>query len=122
MRLHKHIAIAAALAALVATASFAGSTAAQNYPAYGMPNYTTWQPGWDTYRYDKHHVVLGIVAGFSPYRITIQRRGGDFQTIDLKNGTLIFPRGATPTQGEHAALVGYYSDGTFIANRVVLRP
>ncbi len=83
--------------------------------------YTTWQPEWDAYKYDKAHVMLGEVANFTPYRLTIQRRNGVQQTVDLKNGTLIYPTGATPTQGERAALVGYYSNGTFIANRVILR-
>ena len=38
------------------------------------------------------------------------------------HGTVIFPTGATPTMGERVALVGYYSSGTFIANRVILHP
>ena len=116
---------AVALAALAAPAMFGGPVAAQGYGyQYGpqsVPPYTTWQPGWDQYRYDRHHVMIGIVTAFSPYRLTIQRRNGAEQTIDLKNGTIIYPNGATPAQGERAALVGYYSNGTFIANRVVLR-
>jgi hypothetical protein len=66
--------------------------------------------------------MLGEVANFTPYRLTLERKNGAQQTVDLKNGTLIYPTGATPTQGERAALVGYYSNGTFIANRVILRP
>ena len=42
-------------------------------------------------------------------------------TIDLKNGTVILPTGATPTSTQHVAVIGYYSHGTFIANRVLLR-
>ena len=115
----------AALAALIGMGLAGGPASAQNYP-YGeepqyVPPYTTWQPDWDQNRYDRHHVMLGIVTGFSPYRLTIQRRNGVVQTIDLKNGTVIYPTGATPQQGERAALLGYYSNGTFIANRVVLR-
>jgi hypothetical protein len=41
--------------------------------------------------------------------------------IDLKHGTEILPTGATPTPGERVAIVGYYSNGTFIANRVIIR-
>jgi hypothetical protein len=89
---------------------------------YDVPPYTTWQPGWDTYQYDRHHVILGRVAAFAPYRLTVMRRNGDVQTIDLKHGTVILPTGATPTPGERVALVGYYSNGTFIANRVIIRP
>ena len=27
----------------------------------GAPAYTTWQPGWDTFQFDKRHVMLGTV-------------------------------------------------------------
>lgn len=87
-----------------------------------IPSYTTWQSGWDQYQYDRHHVMLGHVTAFTPYRLTVMRRNGDVQTVDLKHGTVIFPTGATPAPGERVALIGYYSSGTFIANRVILRP
>lgn len=97
--------------------------AAAQYDQYGPPpGYTTWQPGWDQYNYDRHHVMLGEVASFAPYRLTVMRRNGEVQTVDLKHGTEIYPTGATPSAGERVALVGYYSNGTFIANRVILRP
>ncbi|MGA8535702.1 MAG: hypothetical protein WB615_16460 [Candidatus Tumulicola sp.] len=110
-----------ALAALVAPASLSIPASAQAYPAYGYPTYTTWQPGWDADRYDRQHVMLGVVTGFSPYRLTVQRRNGVVQTVDLKNGTIIYPTGATPSPGERVALVGRYSYGTFVAKRVILR-
>lgn len=88
---------------------------------YGVPSYTTWQPGWDTYNFDKHHVMLGTVLSFAPYRLTVARHNGMVQTVDLKHGTIIYPTGATPTQGERVSLVGYYSNGTFVVNRVILR-
>ena len=119
--LQRTLITAAALAALIGGGFTGGHAAAQGYPPNYVPPYTSWQPGWDNYQFDRQHVMVGIVTGFSPYRLTIQRRSGVVQTIDLKNGTLIYPTGATPTQGERAALVGYYSNGTFIANRVVLR-
>jgi hypothetical protein len=113
---------AAALAALIGFGFAGGPASAQGYDQDDyVPPYTTWQPAWDQYQFDRRHVILGIVTGFSPYRLTIQRRNGMVQTVDLKNGTMILPTGATPTQGERAAIVGYYSNGTFIANRVVLR-
>lgn len=65
--------------------------------------------------------VVGVVTGFRSYRMTVQRASGQMQTIDLKNGTLIRPMGATPTQGEMAIVHGYYSNGTFIANSISLR-
>ena len=87
-----------------------------------IPPYTTWQPGWDAYQYDRQHVILGRVNDFHPYRLTVVRRNGNVQTIDLKNGTVIYPTGTTPMPGERVAIVGYYSNGTFIANRVIVRP
>ncbi|HEY2474816.1 MAG TPA: hypothetical protein VGI19_08425 [Candidatus Cybelea sp.] len=103
---------------LIGGAAIAPATAQD----YGMPGYTTWQPDWDTYHYDKHHVMLGTVTDFSPYRLTVMRHNGVVQTVDLKHGTIIYPTGATPTQGERVSLVGYYSNGTFVVNRVILRP
>jgi hypothetical protein len=112
-----------ALAALIAPLSRAAPAIAQAAPDQTTVTvYTTWQPDWDTNKFDKAHVMLGEVANFTPYRLTLERKNGVQQTVDLKNGTLIYPTGATPTQGERATLVGYYSNGTFIANRVILRP
>lgn len=87
-----------------------------------VPAYTTWQPGWDQHQYDRHHVILGHVSAFTAYRLTVTRHNGDVQTVDLKHGTVIFPTGTTPAPGMRVALVGYYSNGTFIANRVILHP
>ncbi len=111
------------LAVLIGS-SFFGSTGlavAQNYTAYGVPSYSVWQPAWDQYVYDRRHVILGMVVGFQPYRLQVQRRDGAVQDVDLKNGTIILPTGATPTPGERIAIVGYYSRGTFIVNRLVIR-
>jgi len=107
-----------ALAALFSTLSLTAPAFAQGY-AY--PAYTAWQPDWDAAKYDKHHVMLGVVTNFAPYRLTVQRRNGVVQTVDLKNGTRIYPIGGTPSPGERVALVGYYSNGTFVVNRVILR-
>jgi hypothetical protein len=108
----------------IATALLGASAASLSAPAaaqYDGPIYNGWQAGWDSYQFDRRHVILGTVQAFQPYRVTILRRNGNIQTIDLKNGTVILPTGATPTPGEHIAVVGYYSAGVFIANRVVLR-
>jgi hypothetical protein len=115
-----HIAITSLVAAVLLLGGAGGAIPA--LAQQDIPRYTTWQPGWDQYHYDRHHVMLGTVADFSPYRLTVARHNGMVQTVDLKHGTVIYPTGATPTQGERAALVGYYSNGTFIANRVILRP
>jgi len=119
----RNLQFALSLAVLIAS-SFFGSTGlamAQTYNAYGAPAYNAWQPAWDQYVYDRRHVILGRVVGFEPYRLQVQRRDGAVQGVDLKNGTVILPTGATPTPGERIALVGYYSRGTFIVNRLVIR-
>ena len=38
--------------------------------------------------------MLGTVANFTPYRLTVMRRNGNVQTVDLKNGTVIRPNGS----------------------------
>ena len=89
--------------------------------AHGVPAYTVWRPEWDSFHADRRHVILGTVAGFQPYRLQIARRNGRIRAIDLKNGTVILPTGATPAANDRVAAVGYYSNGTFVANRIILR-
>lgn len=116
--------IYALITSMAVAAFILGGFTSTSLPAsaqYDVPPYTTWQPGWDAYQYDRGHVLLGRVSAFTPYRLSIMRHNGNVQTIDLKHGTEIYPTGATPTPGEHVALVGYYSNGTFIANRVIIR-
>jgi hypothetical protein len=113
----------AALALLLAVSSAAAIPASAQVVERGphhVPMYRSWQPGWDAGRFDRHHVILGTVAGFAPYRLSVARRDGVVQQIDLKHGTVILPTGATPTATQRVAVVGYYSHGTFIANRVLL--
>ena len=121
----KRLAALAVFSALIVSA--AGAAQAQEVNAvvvvgpHGVPVYEQWQPAWDRYRFDHRHVILGTVANFEPYRLQVARRNGDMQMVDLKNGTVILPTGATPMQNERVAIVGYYSHGTFIANRVIIR-
>lgn len=118
--------MALAFAALLAAgASLATPAAAQYNPrfagAYNADTYDQWQRGWDHDRYDRRHVELGTVANFQPYRLDLRRPSGFVQQIDLKNGTVIVPRGGTPQPNQHVAVIGYFSNGTFIANRLILR-
>jgi hypothetical protein len=118
MKLH-----ALALAAGMAASLGFGATASAQYMGggYDGPMYRSWQPTWDNNQFDRRHVILGTVSDFHPYRLQVTRADGDTQTIDLKNGTRIFPTGMTPRINQRVAVVGYYSNGTFIANRVILR-
>ncbi len=87
-------------------------------PEYNSVN--AWEPTWDTGAYDRNHMILGTVGSFAPFRLTLTSSQGDTMTIDLKQGTVIRPNGLTPSSGQRVAVFGYWSNGTFIANRVVL--
>jgi hypothetical protein len=85
------------------------------------PRNRAWQPDWERGQFDRSHVILGKVTQFAPFRLQILRTNGTVQTIDLKHGTEILPTGETPGPNMRVAIMGYYSNGTFIANRVILR-
>lgn len=88
------------------------------------PQYNTydhWSPAWNNGNYDRHHVLIGTVASFQPYRLLLSRPNGAAVQIDLKNGTVIRPEGTNLSAGERVAVTGYWSKGTFIANRIILR-
>jgi hypothetical protein len=113
------VSLAAATASLPVAAQMTNTDTQMNAPD-GVPAYRTWQQSWNNGQFDRRHVILGTVSDFKPYRLTVARSNGMVQTIDLKNGTSIFPTGMTPTTNQPVAVVGYYSNGTFIANRVIL--
>ena len=96
-------------------------TSAQPFSDPSAPTYTKWQAKWDLRAFHDRHVIVGEVIDFRPYRVELRRSNGETQHVDLKHGTRIAPLGATPTPGERVALVGYYSQGTFIVNRLIIR-
>lgn len=97
-----------------------GSTSWNSFdPEYNSVD--AWNKTWDSGDFDRNHVLVGTVGSFSPYRLTVTSEQGDTMTIDLKNGTVIRPTGTTPQAGERVAVFGYWSNGTFIANRLVVR-
>jgi hypothetical protein len=110
---HRPIFLALALLATAGASALPAGAQMMN----DAPTYSRWQQGWDNNQYDRRHVILGTVANFQPYRLQVARRDGSVQTIDLKNGTVIRPTGETPAMNERVAVTGYYSHGTFIANR-----
>jgi hypothetical protein len=81
---------------------------------------SAWQPTWDTGKYDRNHVLLGTVGSFAPFRLTLTSQQGDTMVVDLKQGTIIRPTGSTPSAGQRVAVFGYWSNGTFVADRLVL--
>jgi hypothetical protein len=67
------------------------------------------------------HVLVGTVASFAPYRLLLARGPNRTTQVDLHDGTVIEPTGTSLTPGMHVLVRGYWSKGTFIANRIVLR-
>jgi hypothetical protein len=80
-----------------------------------------WDTAWDGATYDHRHYVIGTVSSFTAYRLSVARAGDEMMQIDLKKGTVIRPTGLNLAPGERVAVIGYWSKGTFIANRIVLR-
>jgi|GEM_PF-1264052 len=119
------------LGIFAASSALGGAQSAQNADSCGPsswsafdPEYNSvdaWSSAWDNGVYDRNHMLLGTVGSFSPYRLTLASQRGDTMTVDLKDGTIIRPTGSTPTAGQRVAVFGYWSNGTFIANRVILR-
>jgi hypothetical protein len=126
LRRARPLAIGLALFAGAASVARAqDAPAATNYNTFD-PAYDTvdsWNTAWDSGTYDHHHVLLGTVADFKPYRLLLQPAdpNGDATKVDLKNGTVIRPDGTQLAPGMRVAVLGYWSKGTFIANRVILR-
>ena len=70
------LALLAALVAFSAT-TFAPALADGDDPVYGphnVPQYVRWQDARERYEFDRHHVILGTVTGFAPYRLQVARR------------------------------------------------
>jgi len=119
----KKLLLSLTLGAIVSSAIAPDRASAAGGPFYdpGIPNYTQWQKSWDRAAFRNPHVIVGEVIDFRPYRVRLRRSSGKLETVDLKHGTQILPVDATPTPGERVALVGYYSNGTFVADRLIIR-
>jgi hypothetical protein len=123
------LALSAAFVLSAGAVALAQNAPMQSGPAgYGTfdPQYDSinaWNTAWDTGTYDRHHVLLGVVTDSKPYRLLLAPADPDGHAImvDLKNGTIIRPDGMTLAPGMNVAVLGYWSKGTFIANRIVLR-
>jgi hypothetical protein len=119
------IGIFAAASAVAAAQTSSSDPCASQQPTWNSfdtayDGINAWQPAWDTGSYDRNHMLLGTVGSFQAFRLTLANPAGDTITVDLKQGTTIRPNGLTPSPGERVAVFGYWSNGTFIANRVVL--
>jgi hypothetical protein len=113
--------LSAGAVALAQTTPMQGNNYGSFDPQYDTVN--AWNTAWDTGTYDRHHVLLGVITDSKPYRLLLAPADPDGHAtmVDLKNGTIIRPDGATLVPGMNVAVLGYWSKGTFIANRIVLR-
>ena len=70
-------------------------------------------------RYSHAYDLQGVVTFSEPYHMRVRVRD-DIYAVNLHDGTIIRPTGitVTPTMVVHVA--GYWSGGTFIANRIVV--
>jgi hypothetical protein len=107
-----------ALALALGSLSFGAATLPALAQAYYGPPPAWTEPDHDTPRHD----LAGVITYAAPYRIRL-RVGflGHTLPIDLHDGTVIWPTGTTLNPGMHVLVRGYWSDGTFIANRVRVR-
>jgi hypothetical protein len=58
-------ALALLLAIRWAAVALASAQEVLQYGPHHVPIYHAWQPGWDAYRFDHHHVILATVASFA---------------------------------------------------------
>jgi len=70
-------------------------------------------------RFSRAYDLQGVVTFSEPYHMRV-RIHDDIYAVTLHDGTIIKPTGITltPTMVVHVA--GYWSGGTFIANRIVV--
>ena len=70
-------------------------------------------------RYSRAYDLQGVVTFSQPYHMRV-RIHDDIYAVTLHDGTIIKPTGITlsPTMVVHVA--GYWSGGTFVANRIVV--
>lgn len=62
--------------------------------------------------------LRGIVTSFYRFDATIQLPGGRFIPVQLHQGTIIKPLGATLVPGTSVLVHGYWNGGTFLVNRI----
>ena len=112
------------LALLVGLSSRADAERVYVY-RYGPAPVVIYQPAPPVVSYDpderfsRAYDVQGVVTSSVPYHITLHIRDG-FYPIALHDGTIIRPTGITLSPSMVVHVDGYWSGGTFIANKIVV--
>ena len=63
--------------------------------------------------------LRGTVTAFDRFNMTV-RADGQYLPVQLHQGTIINPTGLTLAPGMYVRVFGYWSNGNFEANRIVL--
>ncbi len=69
---------------------------------------------------ERAHELRGVVTSFYRYEMSVSSRGQNVP-VQLHQGTIIEPVGASLPPGVRVTLRGYWSNGVFVANRIVVR-
>jgi hypothetical protein len=70
-------------------------------------------------RYANPHDVQGVVTGFDRFNMTLRVNGREFPVL-LHQGTTIKPTGTTIAPSMVVNIAGFWQNGTFYANRIVV--
>ena len=70
-------------------------------------------------RFAGGYALQGVVTYSAPFHMTVRVRD-DSYAVDLRQGTVIKPVGITLTPSMVVNVAGYWSGGTFVANRIVV--
>jgi len=100
------------LAALVGGAGAIATTAAPASAQYLPPGYF--------YRVQPN-TIGGAVSYFYAFNMTVVGPNGSNIPVQLHQGTIIAPLGATIVPGMRVIVRGYWSNGVFFANRIRIR-
>lgn len=102
----------------IALTTGAGTIAATVAPASAQVSPYYYPPAAPAPR--RGNDLRGVVAGFGGYSMTLNVRRGQVP-VQLHRGTIIEPTGTTLQPGMRVNIHGYWSNGAFYANRIVVR-
>jgi hypothetical protein len=67
------------------------------------------------------HELRGVVTSFYRFEMSVNSPRGENVPVQLHQGTVIAPVGASLQPGMRVVIHGYWNNGVFFANRIVVR-
>jgi hypothetical protein len=67
------------------------------------------------------HELRGVVTSFYRFEMSVSSPRGQNIPVQLHQGTVIAPEGASLQPGMRVVIHGYWNNGVFFANRIVVR-